>query len=218
MFKAAIFDLDGVITDTAEFHYDAWKKLASQLGIDFSREFNEELKGVSRVDSLKKILALGKLENKVSTSEFELLMKEKNDNYLVMLEKLTPDDILPGIVDFLEVLQEKGMKIGLASASKNAPYILSKLGLSDFFETIADPNSILAGKPAPDIFLLAASNLNVLPEECIGFEDAYSGVEAIHAAKMKSVAIGDSNVFDELEPDLIISTTALLDFDIVNNL
>lgn len=218
MFEAAIFDLDGVITDTAEFHYEAWRELAKSLGIEFTREFNEELKGVSRIDSLLKIIDFGGKTGQYTNKEIDELAAKKNDNYLVMLEKLSPADILPGILPFLESLKQNNIRIALASASKNAPYILDKLGIKDFFETIANPEEIVAGKPAPDIFLLAAKNLGVDPEVCIGFEDAYSGVVALNAAKMKSVAIGDANVFEKLNPSLILSSTIELKFNEINAL
>lgn len=218
MFKAAIFDLDGVITDTAEYHYEAWLELAKSMGISFTKEFNEELKGVSRIDSLVKIIEFGGQTGKYSEEEINQLAEKKNTNYLTMLEKLTPADILPGIVSFLDELKANNIRIGLASASKNAPYILEKLEISEYFETIADPNAIQNGKPAPDIFLLAAQNLGINPEDCIGFEDAYSGVEALNSAKMRSVAIGEHSVFEALNPSLILSGTEQLSFAIINKL
>ncbi|MGL4662867.1 MAG: beta-phosphoglucomutase [Culicoidibacterales bacterium] len=218
MFKAAIFDLDGVITDTAEYHYNAWLKLAKSLNIVFTREFNEELKGVSRIDSLYKILEYGNKRNQYSEIEIEQLAAEKNTNYLKMLENLSPDDILPGIVEFLEELKNHNIQIGLASASKNAPYILEKLGIRDYFETIANPEMIVAGKPEPDIFLLAAANLGVNPEDCIGFEDAISGVQALKKANMRSVAIGEGENFRGLNPNLILNSTRELKFKEIDTL
>lgn len=218
MFTAAIFDLDGVITDTAEYHYEAWLELAESMGISFTKEFNEELKGVSRIDSLVKIIEFGGKSGEYSETEINELAEKKNVNYLEMLKKLTPADILPGIVPFLNELKKNNIRIGLASASKNAPYILEKLEISDYFETIADPNAIAKGKPAPDIFLLAAHNLSVDPSECIGFEDAYSGVEALNAAHMRSVAIGEREVFEELKPSLILKSTSELNFEEISNL
>lgn len=212
MFKAAIFDLDGVITDTAEYHYNAWLELAKSLDIMFTREFNEELKGVSRIDSLYKILEHGNKVGQYSEIEIEKLANEKNINYLAMLEKLSPADILPGIVEFLDELKDHNIQIGLASASKNAPYILEKLGIRNYFETIANPEMIGAGKPEPDIFLLAAENLGVKPEDCIGFEDAISGVVALKKAKMRSVAIGEYKIFKELNPTYILNSTRELKY------
>lgn len=218
MFKAAIFDLDGVITDTAEYHYEAWLELAKSMGISFTKEFNEELKGVSRIDSLVKIIEFGGQTGQYSMEEIDVLADKKNTNYLQMLEKLTPTDILPGIVSFLDSLKAHDIRIGLASASKNAPFILEKLGIAEYFETIADPNEIKKGKPAPDIFLLAAQNLGIQPADCIGFEDAYSGVEALNSAGMRSVAIGEASVFQKLNPNLILSGTEQLNFEVVNML
>ncbi len=156
MFKGVLFDLDGVITDTAEYHYLAWKKLADELGITIDRAFNEKLKGVSREDSLRLILTHGKRENDFSQKEFDQLAKRKNDNYVEMIQAVSPKDVYPGILDLLTDLKQAGIKISLASASKNGPFLLKQMELTKYFAGIADPATIKAGKPAPDIFILAA--------------------------------------------------------------
>lgn len=191
--KAFIFDLDGVITDTAEYHYLAWKRLADELNIPFSREFNEELKGISRMDSLEKIIER-------STQRFEdaekiELANRKNSYYIEYIETMTPDDILPNMESFITEIKEAGFKLGLASASKNAFFVLERLGLQQHFHYIVDASKVEKGKPDPEIFLTAAKNLDVVPEQCIGIEDAISGVTAIKAAGMYAVAIGRAESF-----------------------
>lgn len=156
MFKGVLFDLDGVITDTAEYHYLAWKKLADNLGISIDREFNEKLKGVSREDSLRLILAHGNRENDFTEVEFNHLAKMKNDNYVEMIQAVSPKDVYPGILELLKALKKANIKIALASASKNGPFLLKQMALTEYFDGIADPAAVKAGKPAPDIFILAA--------------------------------------------------------------
>ena len=160
MFKAVLFDLDGVITDTAEYHFRAWQALAQSIGIDgVDREFNEQLKGVSREDSLKKILALG--NKNVSDQEFEALAKRKNDQYVQMIQEVSPADVYPGILQLLNDLRANGIKIALASASKNGPFLLERMALTSYFDAIADPALVAASKPAPDIFIAAAQAVGV---------------------------------------------------------
>lgn len=191
MFKAVLFDLDGVITDTAEYHYLAWKALAEEIGIDgVNREFNEQLKGVSREDSLKKILALGGKENAYSAEEFAELAKRKNDNYVKMIEKVTPADVYPGILELLKDLKANGIKIALASASKNGPFLLDRMDLTSYFDAIADPAKVAASKPAPDIFIAAAEGVGVTPAEAIGLEDAQAGITAIKASGALPIGVG----------------------------
>ncbi|KAA0544899.1 beta-phosphoglucomutase [Bacillus sp. BGMRC 2118] len=191
MIKAFIFDLDGVITDTAEYHYLAWKALAEEVGITFDREFNEKLKGVSRMDSLERILELGGKQHDFSIEEKEQLATKKNEHYKQLIAGITAADILPGIEELLKEIKKNGYLLGLASASKNAPEVLRSLGLYDQFDCIADAAAVEKSKPAPDIFLLAASMLKVEPSQCIGIEDAESGIEAIQSANMFSVGVGD---------------------------
>jgi len=156
-FTAVLFDLDGVITDTAEYHYRAWKKLAEELGISIDRKFNEQLKGVSRDDSLKRILAHG--GKTVGEAEFAELTSRKNDNYVEMIQAVKPEDVYPGILPLLEALRANGKKIALASASKNGPFLLERMGLTHFFDAVADPAAVAHSKPAPDIFLAAAEGV-----------------------------------------------------------
>lgn len=191
MIKAFIFDLDGVITDTAEFHFEAWKALAAELGIIFDREFNEQLKGVGRLDSLERILVLGEKQEAYTLEEKKKLADKKNEHYKELIANLTPVNILPGIKELLIDIKEKGFKLGLASASKNAPAVLRSLELYDMFDAIANAADVANSKPAPDIFLLAASELGVDGSLCIGIEDAASGIESIHAAGMFAVGVGD---------------------------
>lgn len=191
--KAVLFDLDGVITDTAVYHYHAWKALGEKIGIEIDEEFKEELKGVSRTDSLNRILAKGNKEEAYSQTEKETMAAEKNELYKTMIEEMSPKDILPGIKALLDGLKERNILIGLASASQNGPTILEKLQLTDYFDEIVDPAKLKAGKPDPEIFLTGAKDLGVKPQDCVGVEDAAAGVEAIAAADMVSVGVGDAD-------------------------
>ena len=208
MFKGVLFDLDGVITDTAEYHYLAWKKLADELGITIHREFNEKLKGVSREDSLRLILEHGKRESDFSETEFQQLAKSKNDNYVEMIQAVSPKDVYPGILELLKELKNAGIKISLASASKNGPFLLKQMALTDYFDGIADPAKVAAGKPAPDIFILAAQVVGLDPNECIGIEDAQAGIAAIKACGALPVGVGQA---EQLGDDiaLVESTSEL---------
>lgn len=208
MFKGVLFDLDGVITDTAEYHYLAWKKLADELGITIDREFNEKLKGVSRKDSLRLILEHGKRESDFSETEFQQLAKSKNDNYVEMIQAVSPKDVYPGILELLKELKNAGIKISLASASKNGPFLLKQMTLTDYFDGIADPAKVAAGKPAPDIFILAAQVVGLDPDECIGIEDAQAGIAAIKACGALPVGVGQA---EQLGDDiaLVESTSEL---------
>lgn len=214
MFKAVLFDLDGVITDTAEYHFQAWKALAEELGIDgVDRTFNEQLKGVSREDSLRKILELdGKLEA-YDDETFAQLAQRKNDNYVQMIQKVGPDDIYPGILDLLKDLRTKNIKIALASASKNGPFLLEAMGLSSYFDAIADPAKVAASKPAPDIFLAAAAGAGVPITSCIGIEDAQAGITAIKAAGALPIGVGAA---EDLGTDIaLVSNTNSLSLELL---
>lgn len=214
--QAVIFDLDGVITDTAEYHYLAWKELAARLGISIDREFNEQLKGVSRTDSLEKILMHGGKEKEFTEEEKAELAASKNDHYKTLIEQITPDDILPGIRELLQNLKEEQIKIGLASASKNAPVILERLQLASRFDAVADAGAVKKGKPDPEIFLTAAALLEAEPRHCIGIEDALAGVEAIKSAGMFAVGVGPQDILKEA--DMVVSYTSELSFtDILAN-
>lgn len=191
MIKGVIFDLDGVITDTAEYHYLAWKALAEELGIEIDRKFNEQLKGVSRTDSLERILRHGNQASKYSEQEKAALADKKNTHYVELIERITPDDLLPGIPEFLEEIKANGIKIALASASKNGPMILDKLGIAADFDVVIDPSTLTKGKPDPEIFAKAATALGFNPDEVVGVEDAEAGIEAINGAGIFSVGVGE---------------------------
>ncbi|MBX8939541.1 beta-phosphoglucomutase [Enterococcus hulanensis] len=208
MFKGVLFDLDGVITDTAEYHYLAWKKLADDLDISIDRQFNEKLKGVSREDSLRLILEHGGREKDFSETEFNQLAKSKNDNYVEMIQAVSPKDVYPGILELLKALKNADIKISLASASKNGPFLLKQMELTDYFDGIADPAAVRAGKPAPDIFILAAEVVGLAPNECIGIEDAQAGISAIKASGAFPVGVGSAK---QLGDDIaIVASTAEL--------
>lgn len=208
MFKGVLFDLDGVITDTAEYHYLAWKKLADDLDISIDRQFNEKLKGVSREDSLRLILEHGGREKDFSETEFNQLAKSKNDNYVEMIQAVSPKDVYPGILELLKALKKADIKISLASASKNGPFLLKQMELTEYFDGIADPAAVRAGKPAPDIFILAAEVVGLAPNECIGIEDAQAGITAIKASGALPVGVGSAK---QLGDDIaIVASTAEL--------
>ncbi|WP_028563855.1 beta-phosphoglucomutase [Paenibacillus pinihumi] len=209
--QAVIFDLDGVITDTAEYHYQAWKALADELGISFSREFNENLKGVSRIDSLK--LLLGQAASPLSLTEEEMvrLADRKNGLYQKLIEQITPADLLPGIPEFIADIRQRGIKVGLASASKNAQFVVNRLEAEDYFDVIVDVTKLKRNKPDPEIFVTAAALLGADPGKCIGVEDAASGVDAIKGAKMFAVAVGREALFPHA--DIVLPDTSRLRLD-----
>ncbi|PZL69867.1 beta-phosphoglucomutase [Enterococcus plantarum] len=192
MKKGFVFDLDGVITDTAKFHYIAWKNLAAELGITINETFNETLKGISRMDSLEKILAYGHKENDFTTEEKEALAQKKNEEYVKLLADLSEKDLLPGVHNFLVQAKERSIPCAIASASKNAPMILEKLGVLDFFGHIVDPETLKKGKPDPEIFVKAAESIKIESKDAIGFEDAQAGIEGIKAAGMYAVGISET--------------------------
>ncbi|PEJ48699.1 beta-phosphoglucomutase [Bacillus sp. AFS002410] len=209
--EAIIFDLDGVITDTAEFHYLAWKKLGEDLGIPFDREFNETLKGVSRTDSLERILKLGNRQSDFSEAEKIELATKKNTHYVELIRNISEKDLLPGIESFLIQIKKEGIKIAMASASKNALMVANALGITDYFDHIVDAATVTNSKPDPEVFLKAAQAVSANPENCIGVEDAAAGVDAINAANMYSVAIGDTTVLNHA--NLVLSSTEELELN-----
>lgn len=199
--KACLFDLDGVLVDTAVYHYKAWKRLANTLGFDFTEEQNEQLKGVSRVESLNKILAWGGVDK--TDEEKEELASLKNSWYVDMITKMTPAEVLPGTVDFLTAIHKAGYKLALGSASKNSGIILEKTDLAHFFDEIVDGNMVAKSKPDPEVFLKGAELLGFAPDECVVFEDAVAGVEAAKRGGMKAIGIGKKNVLSQA--DVVVS-------------
>ena len=190
--KACIFDLDGVIVDTAVYHYKAWKRLANELGFDFTEEDNEKLKGISRTRSLELILQWGGITK--TEVEKEELAARKNDWYVEMISHMTPAEILPGAKAFLITCRNAGLKTALGSASKNSMMILNKIDLADLFDAVIDGNKVNKPKPDPEVFLKGAEALYVAPRECVVFEDAIAGVEAAINGGMKAVGIGSPGV------------------------
>jgi beta-phosphoglucomutase len=195
--KGFIFDLDGVIVDTAKYHFLAWKKIANELGIDFTLEHNELLKGVSRVRSLDIILELGKVE--ASQEDKDKWLIQKNEDYLSYLVDMDESEILPGVMPVLQFLKDNNQPIALGSASKNARPILEKTGTLAFFDAIVDGNDVVNAKPDPEVFLHAARLLNITNEDSIVFEDSVAGVQAANVAKMMSIGIGEEDTLHEAQ-------------------
>jgi beta-phosphoglucomutase len=191
-FKAVIFDLDGVITDTAHYHYLAWKRLADSVGAPFDEAFNEQLKGVDRMGSLELILA--RAPRTYTPEEKRALADSKNTHYQELIATMTPDDLLPGALRALEEVRAAGLKIGLASVSRNAFTVLDRLGIRDRFDDVVDAATVVNGKPDPEIFLTAAAHLGVDPKDCLGVEDAVAGVASIKDAGMFAVGVGSPEV------------------------
>ncbi|MEX5410204.1 beta-phosphoglucomutase [Atlantibacter hermannii] len=190
MLQALIFDLDGVITDTAHLHFIAWRSVAAELGITIDEEVNQSLKGISRMASLERILQFGGKAELFSVTEKAAIARRKNDRYVALLSSLGPESVLPGIASLLAELKSRGIGIGLASASLNAPGILQALGLTAMFDYCADASRIVHSKPDPEIFLAACAGLGATPQRCIGVEDAQAGIAAINASGMVSIGIG----------------------------
>jgi beta-phosphoglucomutase len=193
--KAFIFDLDGVIVDTAKYHYLAWKKIASELGIDFTHEHNELLKGVSRVRSLDIILGLGNVE--ASQEQKDQWLVQKNEEYLTYLVDMDQSEILPGVMKVLAFLKANNQPIALGSASKNARPILEKTGILSYFDVIVDGNDVSNAKPDPEVFLQAAQKLGMTNENSIVFEDSVAGIQAANIAAMTSIGIGEATILNE---------------------
>ncbi len=197
---AFLFDLDGVLVDTARFHYQAWRRLANELGFDISETFNETLKGISRMESLDLILAQGNL---VLPDDRKLqLAAQKNDWYLELVNRMTSADILPGVPEFFAQVRQAGLKAALGSVSKNAGLILERVGMAGAFDAIIDGNKITRSKPDPEVFLAGAAELNVQPTDCVVFEDAVAGVEAAKRAGMRAVGIGSPTLLTRA--DLVV--------------
>lgn len=209
--KAFIFDLDGVLTDTAKYHYLAWKQLANKLGYYFDEEINERLKGVSRIRSFQIILEVNNALDKYTEEEQERFANEKNDIYVKLIKDVTSKDILPGIENLLEKCKQNNIKCAVASASKNAFSVLENLGIKDKFDYIADARLIKNAKPNPEVFINCIKALKLNSNQCVGFEDAEAGIEAIQAAKMMSVGI--NVICNDFKPTIEFKSTSEIDFD-----
>lgn len=212
--KGFIFDLDGVIVDTAKYHYLAWKNLADELSIPFTEEQNEQFKGVSRKRCLEILLEMGGLE--VSQEQFNTWLVEKNNDYLEYIEKMNVSEILPDVPKVLNYLKQHHVPMALGSASKNAKPILKKVGLIPYFNTIVDGTHVTKAKPDPEVFLIAAEELKVAPEDCIVFEDALAGIEAANNAEMISVGIGDRAVLTDAK--YVFKDFTEIDIDFIKQL
>jgi beta-phosphoglucomutase len=196
--RGFLFDLDGVLVDTAQYHFLAWQRMAAELGIHFGEAENEQLKGVSRAESLNRILAWG--GKSISDAEKQHWMTLKNEWYLELVRGMPADDYLPGAHEFLRASRAAGIKVALGSASKNAPLILERLGWIPLFDALVDGNVVTASKPDPEVFLEGARRLGLKPEECVVFEDSEAGVEAARRGGMKVVGIGQG-----LDADLLVT-------------
>ncbi|GGF00117.1 beta-phosphoglucomutase [Flavobacterium limi] len=214
MKKAFIFDLDGVIVDTAKYHFLAWQKIAEALNINFTHEHNELLKGVSRVRSLDIILELGNVQ--VSRADKDKMLIQKNEDYLSYLIDMDESEILPGVSKILKLLKDKNQGIALGSASKNARPILEKTGILSYFDAIVDGNDVTNAKPDPEVFLKAAQLLNIEPKNAIVFEDSVAGIQAANIAEMVSVGIGEETILQEA--DYVFKDFTFVDENFINRL
>ncbi|MCR2822223.1 beta-phosphoglucomutase [Lederbergia panacisoli] len=208
--KCAIFDLDGVLVDTARYHYLAWKELAEKLGFEFTIEHNEMLKGVSRMTSLDILLEVGNLKDAFTEEEKVKMATEKNNRYVEYISNIDESEILDGALSLLQELKQKGIKVALGSASKNAQIILKNVGIEEYFDVIVDGNSVSKAKPDPEVFTLGAETLGISYDECVVFEDSQAGLEAAKIAGMLAIGVGQEK--DLTNADVVYST--LKDFDI----
>jgi len=200
--KACLFDLDGVIVDTAVYHFQAWRRLANELGFDFTEHQNEQLKGISRMESLELILNWGGVT--LTEEEKVAWATKKNQWYLDLVMQMTPNEVLPGVPEFLKSLRANGIKIALGSASKNSKLILERIQMLNYFDAIIDGNNITKGKPDPQVFLMGAEATGAQPSECVVFEDAVAGVQAAKVGGMKAVGVGSADILTEA--DIVIAT------------
>jgi len=191
MIRAIIFDLDGVICFTDKYHYLAWKAIADQLGVHFDEIINHRLRGVSRLESLNVILE--RYDGTLGMDQKQTLMDQKNTEYRSYLARMSPADLHPDTLRTLKVLRARGYLLAIGSVSKNTPYILERLGLSDFFDAVSDGNGLINSKPDPEVFLKASERLGIPPESCLVVEDAVAGIEAARHAGMVAVSLGDAS-------------------------
>lgn len=205
MTKCVIFDMDGVLTETSVQHFEAWKIIADELGIDIDWDFNECLKGVSRLESLKRILAHGNQLERFSEAEIVSLANRKNDIYVQLIQKFDETNLFKGVRPLFEALSEADVKVAIGSASQNAPFLIKAMGLSELTDYIVNPSDVEKGKPAPDIFLNAMDHFGLTPDECVGIEDAESGIDAIKSAGMYAIGIGDERILKHA--DVVFPTT-----------
>jgi len=199
--QACIFDLDGVIVDTAQYHYKAWKRLANELGFDLTPEQNEKMKGIGRMESLEMLLELGNKE--ASRKEKKQLADIKNNWYKDYIGEMQPDDLLPGVLDFLEELTEAHILVAIGSASRNAPAIIRQVQIGRYLDALIDGSKVKKGKPDPEVFLKAAEEMGMAPEHCVVFEDARAGIEAAKNGGMRAIGVGSPSVLDQA--DMVIS-------------
>lgn len=214
LLKACIFDLDGVIVDTVPAHYTAWKAMADEVGVPFDEKENENLKGVSRVNSMKHILSLGNIEK--TDEEIKSYTKRKNAIYVDIISSMTPKDILPGVLKLIDTLKANGVGIAIGSASKNTPTILKCVGLDKVFKVIVDGNQITHSKPDPEVFLKGAEQLGVAPENCVVIEDAKSGVKAAKRGGMKCIGVGNPEILKAA--DIVVNDLTAVDIDFLKAL
>ena len=212
-FEAVIFDLDGIITDTAEYHYLAWEKIGKDIGVTIKRELNEHLRGVSRMESLEQVLKFGKCQGDFTLEEKERLATKKNEYYIELIQQIKPENVLPGIKTLLKNLRGAGYKIGLASASKNAFAVVDFLEVGGYFDYIVDAATVKYSKPNSEVFLKAAQALQVQPKNCIGIEDAVAGVVAINRAGMTSIAIGSDEELKQAH--ILLKSTSELTLEVI---
>lgn len=210
--KGIIFDLDGIITDTAKFHYKAWKQIIAPYGMKLTSEINEKIKGLDRKNTLLKILELFNYQ-KLSVQQIHQLCFEKNELYKTLIASITPNDILPGIKPFLEESKNRKILLAIASSSKNAPIILKRLQIFGVFNYLVDPSTVKNGKPAPDIYLAAANGLKLNADECIGLEDASAGIIGLNAANIFSVGINPSDEYVKKNSRYFLESTNNLDLN-----
>ena len=198
--KACIFDLDGVIVDTAKYHYKAWKRLANELGFDLTPEQNEKMKGISRMESLDMLLEIGNQE--ASRRDKKKLADIKNSWYREYIGEMQPQDLLPGALEFLEELTEEHILIAIGSASRNAPTIVRQVQIGTYLDALIDGSKVKKGKPDPEVFLKAAEEIGAEPEHCVVFEDAQAGIEAARNGGMRVIGVGSDKVLHDA--DMII--------------